>query len=86
MRYEDLHIHLESQCQNRLYRPPSIDFECGRCSFQNIAKNMIADYGEDVFAWKCQVCKQHYAVKGMSVQDQLDRKFGKKGSFQMKRF
>jgi ankyrin repeat protein len=81
MRYEDLAVHLESQCQNREYRPPSIDYECQRCSFQNIAKNMIADYGEDVFEWKCQVCKQRYGVKGMSVQDQLDRKFGKKGAF-----
>ena len=69
-------MSIAEQCQMREFRPPAIDYTCKRCTFENIAKNMLAAYGKDVFRWKCQVCKHPYARPGMSVKDELEKRYG----------
>jgi hypothetical protein len=63
----------------RAYRPPAEDFTCIRCSFDNIAAEMKKEYGEDVFTWKCQVCKLHPHKKGVSVAESIKRNFSSGG-------
>ena len=40
---------------------------------------MVKEYGEDVFTWKCQVCKLAPHKKGMSVAESLKRNFSSGG-------
>ena len=67
MRYEDLKYHLSDQCENREYKPEQANYECKRCSMENSKEQMLSEYGEDVFDWKCSVCKLPAYVKGQSV-------------------
>jgi hypothetical protein len=79
MRFEDLDHHLRNVCGMRAYRPPSEDYTCKRCSFENTSGNMLNEYGDDVFDWKCQVCKAPAHQKGVSVGQQMKLKFGSTG-------
>ena len=69
MRFEDVPLHLEHQCINRAYVPPAEDFQCTRCTFQNKKRDCVANYGDNVFDWKCAVCKAPYAKKGVTMMD-----------------
>ena len=75
MRFEDLDFHMSNQCSHREYRPPKEDWKCSRCNMKNLKNKMILSYGDDVFAWKCQVCKNVYARKGLKVADVLKHKY-----------
>ena len=76
MRFEDLEYHVKNQCTHREYRPPKIDWTCTRCTMRNLKTKCLKMYGEDVFDWKCMVCKTKYARKGVKVSDVLKRKYG----------
>jgi len=75
MRFEDLDFHMSNQCSHREYHPPKEDWKCSRCNMKNLKNKMILSYGDDVFAWKCQVCKNAYAKKGLKVVDVLKHKY-----------
>ena len=76
MRFEDLEFHLKEQCSHREYRPPQTDWTCKRCTMRNLKRKCIDVYGDDVFAWKCLVCKANYAKRGVKVTDLLKQKYG----------
>ena len=77
MRYEDLNYHLIHSCDMREYTPPPDDYQCKRCSFENKSNVMLEEYGQDVYAWKCQVCKAPAYQKGMKIG--ASKKFKSKG-------
>jgi len=79
LRHEDLEHHLLHNCGMRAYRPPAEDYPCSRCNFENKKSEMEKEYGEDVFTWKCQVCKLPPHKKGMSVAESLKRNFSSGG-------
>jgi ankyrin repeat protein len=74
MRYEDLNTHLMYSCEMREYVPPIQDFTCKRCNMENLKNKMITEYGNNVFEWRCSVCKLPPFQKGISVSVANNRK------------
>ena len=69
MRFEDLAYHLENDCENRDYTPPKSNWKCQRCTYNNSAKRAEREYGDNVFEWRCAVCKHLYAKKGIKLHE-----------------
>ena len=75
MRFEDLDYHLKEQCTHREYKPPTADWKCSRCGMKNKKIKMLDLFGDDVFAWCCQVCNNKYARRGVKINDMLKSKY-----------
>jgi ankyrin repeat protein len=75
MRFEDLDYHLKEQCTHREYKPPAADWKCSRCGMKNKKIKMLDLFGDDVFAWCCQVCNNKYARRGVKINDMLKSKY-----------